>query len=382
MSKMQTKTSCILVTWFDKNQPGYLDFSYRIETMSRHYALTVVSQFEFTQEELIYPNVEYHVIDVPGNRFGWLKYLWKSAQFIRQRSPGVVVLLSSILSPLKLLIGQLPTALYWNEHPSNFARKPKQFDLVKTTTSILLQKVLFFGARLCELVMPIGEDHRNNLLEKGLHETQLRMVYMGVDASFLLESKLDVPLTDTLNLIYVGTISAERGRDVMLEAMQLLQAEGASVTLSLVGATEAQLEETNSQIKKNNLLNVKVYPRVSGKQIPHFLDGADLAICLWPPNNWNQFNPPTKLFEYLVAGLPVLASDIRTHSRYINEGENGWLFDYSAKGLASVIHKAIENKQYIRHMQSNARISGARYLWEKIESTFLYHIKWIEGLGR
>lgn len=382
MASSQAKASCVLVTCFDKNQPGYLDFSYRIASLSKHYELTVVSQFSLTQEELIYPSVVYHVIDVPATRMGWLKYIWKSAEFIRQRPPSVVVLLSSLLSLIKLLIGKLPTALYWNEHPTNFARNPTQFSLIKLLIAKSLQKALFLGARSCELVMPIGEDHRDNLFANGLKPSQVNMIYMGVESSFLLPPTLDAPLANTLRLIYVGTVSTERGRDVMLEAMHLLQKKDLPIELSLVGATEEQLEETEKKIKEKSLLNVQVYPRISGKQIPSFLNKAELAICLWPPNSWNQFNPPTKLFEYLVAGLPVLASDIRTHSRYVIDGENGWLFTYSPEGLAGAIERAIENKTRIRYMQSNARVCGANYLWEKIEPTFIYQVKLIEGLQK
>lgn len=34
---------CVVITRFARDQPGYLDFAYRIEALSRHYEVSLVS---------------------------------------------------------------------------------------------------------------------------------------------------------------------------------------------------------------------------------------------------------------------------------------------------------------------------------------------------
>ena len=36
------KKTCIVVTCFDENQPGFLDFSYRIIALAKQYQLTII----------------------------------------------------------------------------------------------------------------------------------------------------------------------------------------------------------------------------------------------------------------------------------------------------------------------------------------------------
>jgi len=375
MKKIGLK-KCIVVTCFDQNQPGYLDFSYRIASLAKDYQLTIVSLHEITQSELLLKNISYRVFTVSAGKLGWASYLIKNAMFIRQQKPDVVMLLHSAAAPIVLLIGNIPTCLYWNEHPTNLVHLPTKFAPIRRIVTLALYKILFTSARKASVVMPIGEEHRDDLCKHKVEPQKIVMLYMGVSDQFLLkQTTKEHDTNQTVHLMYLGTVSKVRGRDVMLEAMSILAKKNVGVHLTIVGANQEQLDYCKERILELQIAGmVTVLGRVPGNRIPDYLIQADFGICLWEQNIWNEFNPPTKLFEYLVAGVPVLASNIRTHTRYVQDWKNGLIFDYDAHSLARVIIELDKNKNNIYTFKKHAAESGQRFLWSKLEPTFLASI--------
>jgi glycosyltransferase involved in cell wall biosynthesis len=364
---------CVVITCFSENQPGFLDFSYRIHSLAKYYQLTIVSQDRLTQVELMIDGAEYVEMGRKSGKIGWLTYLFKCAGYIRKQSPDVVMLLHSGASLISLMVGKIPTCLYWNEHPTNLIQVSKNFSSIRNFIALTSHKLVFLGAKLSDLVMPIGEDHYNDLIQNHVDAKKIVMIYMGVSDQFQLNQKIKKhEANQRINLIYIGTISKLRGRDVMLEAMAILAKKNISAHLTMVGANQEQLDFCKKRIQELRIADtVTVLGRVVGNKIPEYLAQADFGICLWEQNIWNEFNPPTKLFEYLVAGLPVLASNIRTHTRYVQEWENGLIFDYNANSLASVISDLDKNKNKIKKLKMYAKLSSQQYLWSKLEPLFL-----------
>lgn len=354
-----------------------MDFLYRIRALSKVYQVTLVSQQILIQQELMIPRVQYHSIAHQGGKLGWLTYLVKSARYARNLNPDVVMLLHSALAPITMLMGKTPSCLYWNEHPTNLMHMPSGFSPIKKSLTWVLQQLVFTGAKRASLVMPIGEDHHADLLAHGVPAEKMELQYMGVADHFARAPQQ--PRTDTtLKLVYTGTVSASRGRDVMLEAMHLVVSNNLYINLHLciVGASESELAYCQQKIQDLGLHDhVEVLGRISGDRVHQYLQNADAAICIWQPSQWNMFNPPTKLFEYLVAGLPVLASNIRTHTRYVTHEKTGFIFDYHAQGLAEAIQTLYRQRENLPTLKAQARSAGQQYMWSKLEGQFKASVK-------
>ncbi|HEX8954768.1 MAG TPA: glycosyltransferase family 4 protein [Burkholderiaceae bacterium] len=379
---MREKKLCVVVTCFSQGQPGFLDFSYRIRSLAANYDLVVVSQRRLTQIELSFPDVHYVVIEEAATRLGWLRYIWRCATLIRARSPAVAVLLHSLTAPIALMVGKVPSVVYWNEHPTHAAPDERGVSFLKACLRRAVRGLLFRGARGAELTMPIGEAHRDDLLAQGCRPARTRMIYMGVDKAFDVAQECTPGRGDggPLRLIYVGSVQHDRGRDVMLEAMAMLARGPKMAHLTIVGASEDQLAYCTHYVEQAGISDsVTVRGRVPGGEIPRFFADSDAGICIWEDRPWYRFNPPTKLFEYLVAGLPVLASDIRTHTEYIKDGVNGVIFDYDSAGLAAAIQRLWLMRDRLPQLKAAARQSSHPYRWENIEPEFLAAV---EGVAR
>ncbi|MFO1205507.1 MAG: glycosyltransferase [Burkholderiales bacterium] len=247
---------------------------------------------------------------------------------------------------------------------------------MKALTNVVLRYLTYRGAVKASLTMPIGEAHYADLIAHGASSSRLQLLYMGVDEGFhsaaakLLDT---VQTTETpLHLVYTGTVAPERGRDVMLEGLALANRDRVRAKLTIIGASPEQISYCRARAKELGIYeHLEILPRVSGHTVPSLLAQADIGICIWEDRVYWRFNPPTKLFEYLVAGLPVLASDIRTHTQYITDWQNGRIFEYSPVSLAERIVELWARRSELSVLKRNARKSGEKYLWDRIEPEFV-----------
>ena len=369
--------SCVVITRFAREQPGFLDFSYRIKALAKIFRLAVVSDFPLRHAELAIEGVEYIVLRGGEGRAGWLRYIWECGRLLRSRHPQCAVLLHSAVAPVALLAPGIATAVYWNEHPTHFAAAPEHVAPIRRITRYLARWLVFQGARTATVVMPIGEAHRDDLLAQGCIPQRVRLIYMGVDAAFDSAALSRAEREDgaPLELVYVGSISKDRGRDIMLEALALANREACIARLTLVGASDVELAYCREYARQIGVADaVRVRGRIPGAEIPACLQQADAGLCLWEDRPWWRFNPPTKLFEYLVAGLPVLASDIRTHTAYVADGTNGFIFRYDSNSLAKAIGRMWQRRSELHHLKRQARASGEPHIWQRIEPDFLQTI--------
>jgi glycosyltransferase involved in cell wall biosynthesis len=376
------KDPCIVVTCFAKGQPGYLDFSYRIDALSKVFEVTVISSESLENyPELQVEGVKYVVIPSGTGRKAWFKYLLNVSMYVNRQYPALLVLLHSSAAPVALLVRKcIKKVVYWNEHPTHSAPRIEGFHPLKNLLRFGVRWLMFSGARKADLIMPIGEAHYADLLQHGAQKEHTHMIYMGVGDDFNKETmrgdsrKLVPP--NIIRIVYVGSVSKERGRDVMLDAIALVNQGGSKAHLTIIGASNEEIHYCNRYAAHLGIAEmISVMGRISGAEIPQYLKDADIGICLWEDKEWWRFNPPTKLFEYLVAGLPVLASNIRTHTQYITNWENGLIFEYGSQYLADAIDSLYVHRSELTTMKNNSALIGKQYLWSKIEPEFMQAIE-------
>jgi len=88
---------------------------------------------------------------------------------------------------------------------------------------------------------------------------------------------------------------------------------------------------------------------------------------------------PLAMFEGLRLGKCILASKIPTFKHYIEEGENGLLFDLDPKSLAMTIDKITQNHILLEKIKDNNRIYPIPYWDEIIKEYEDLYFKIIEG---
>ncbi len=159
---------------------------------------------------------------------------------------------------------------------------------------------------------------------------------------------------------YVGGISEIRGIIELVKAL-----EYTNTTLHLAGNFEN--EELRRKIMSlRGWQRVKYYGFVNREQIREILKQLKIGIVPLHPTN-NYVNAlPVKMFEYMSAGIPVIASNFPLWKDIIEKNKCGVCVDpLSPKEIANAINFLLSNDDIAKEYGKNARtIIEKKYNWE------------------
>jgi glycosyltransferase involved in cell wall biosynthesis len=173
-------------------------------------------------------------------------------------------------------------------------------------------------------------------------------------------------------VVYVGLrITRVRGAEEMVRAMELLPGN-ISIRLKLAGTIDSpdlqQQLEAMAGWKSTDYLGALGRAGVS-ELIQNAVAGL---VVLHPEPNYVSSHP-VKLFEYMCAGIPVIASDFPGFRAIIEHARCGILVDpFSARELAGAIEFLCTHPEEARAMGARGRLAvSSRYNWQHEEQSLL-----------
>ena len=149
--------------------------------------------------------------------------------------------------------------------------------------------------------------------------------------------------------IYQGGLSAGRNLDTLLEAVALIDLNDFHLVLLGDGQLAVSLKR---RVKRMGLSKrVHFLPAVPQSELLAHSSSADFGIIPYLPVCLNTYYcTPNKLFEFIAAGLPVLASDLPELRRFIIGHDIGMVADLSnpasaARVLSRMAGDTLERKR-------------------------------------
>lgn len=183
-----------------------------------------------------------------------------------------------------------------------------------------------------------------------------------------IHEKLDIEENEKI-LLYQGGIQVGRGLEKLIEAMDYIN-EGHLVFIG--------------DGKFKNELKIKAKQSLETKRI-HFIDKVPLAdlpsytkdafigfqvlqnIC------YNHFSASSnKLFEYIMAEIPVIACDFPEISKVVNQNKVGIVVDsHDNKDIANAVNKIVNDKKLYEFFKKHTYSTKNLYNWENEKSCLL-----------
>ena len=164
--------------------------------------------------------------------------------------------------------------------------------------------------------------------------------------------------------LYQGGFLTDNGLAEQIEAIGGLQEDVAMVLIG-DGPTESALKD---QVRRMRLEG-RVYfiPRVPFAELHAYTCAADLGLCLIKGTGKSfYFSMPNKLFEYLMAGLPVLASDFPDMRAVIEDSAAGQVANpQDLPGIREQIRSMLGDPVRYREYRHAAQAAARRYNWEQ-----------------
>lgn len=206
--------------------------------------------------------------------------------------------------------------------------------------------------------------------EYGIPVNVIRNLPMAVNESIPVKSKKDFQLPDKKLIIFQGAgINIHRGAEEALLAMQYVN--DAVLVFAGGGDVIPKLKSVRAELK----LQEKVF--FTGKLPPAELKAltrlAAIGLSLDRDTNINyRFSLPNKLFDYIQAGIPVLASPLPEISKIISEYNIGILIsNHNPEHIAEKINGILSDEMQLTMWKENLKRAAPELSWEKEKVKFL-----------
>jgi glycosyltransferase involved in cell wall biosynthesis len=170
--------------------------------------------------------------------------------------------------------------------------------------------------------------------------------------------------------LYQGGLSKGRGIEILIDAFKALHDEGGDTIPAIVFMGYGPLEEEIEEISKK-YKNIYFHPAVSPDVLLEYTGSADFGISLIEDVCLSyRYSLPNKMFEYLMADLPVIVSDLPEMRQVIEENKVGVIArENSPESLKEAIEEVMRLDRDV--LQKNIQEVKKIYNWEAQEKVLL-----------
>lgn len=167
-------------------------------------------------------------------------------------------------------------------------------------------------------------------------------------------------------VLYQGGLQWGRGLRNLVAAIDTV--EHVNLVFLGNGAEEAYLEK----MVTDNGLGARVYfhPTVSLDELPTFTASADIGIQTLRNTCFNHYSTDSnKLFEYIMARIPVVASNFPEIRRVVNQYSVGLLVDSDdVDAIGAAITRLATDRAFSEECRANAAKAAHALCWETQEA--------------
>lgn len=162
-----------------------------------------------------------------------------------------------------------------------------------------------------DIIIVIGEDIKANIMEKGVPEEKIKVIYNWIDTENVFhvkkeENKLFDELglnKETFKIVYAGNLGKAQGLDTLLDAAELLKEKTDIEFLFFGRGAEADRLKKRAE----NMHNVKFFPLMPIERVPEVYSLADAsAVCCKKGTGGAGF--PSKTWTIMGCGVPLLVA--------------------------------------------------------------------------
>ena len=230
-----------------------------------------------------------------------------------------------------------------------------------------LERLEMFLYRKAALIVAVTEAFKDELQSRGVDPDKIIVVQNGVDLQRYQPLAPSQTLVEELQLNskfvvgYIGTHGMAHGLPKIVEAAQLMESDPNVVFLFAGGGAErASLE---ADVKARKLKNVRLLPMQPKSRMPEVWSVCSLALI--PLRNTPLFSSviPSKLFECMAMGIPVVMSiPVGQATQIVEDTHCGVVIPPEQPAcLVDTIKQLKDDEQRMQSLRDNALTAAKEY---------------------
>ena len=269
---------------------------------------------------------------------------------------------------------------------------PIVFRSIDISHQIVPSPLLVWPTRLIEKVVYKGVDGisaltpriRDYLQSYGVPESRIRVLPGGVDVECFspgprndnLLSRWGISHSDRV-ILFMGTVYRFSGLDQVIEDFPALLSRHPSSKLLVVGTGEDmdRLRALSEKVGVNSNIvftGVQEYPL-----LPDFIRSSDLCINPFRVNAITQDILPTKLFQYLACGRPLVATELAGTKPFLRGEGEGVVYSDLAN-FVNAIADLLDSPERCQELGNHAsQAMRERYDWKHTVESLM---EWMEEI--
>jgi glycosyltransferase involved in cell wall biosynthesis len=144
-----------------------------------------------------------------------------------------------------------------------------------------------------------------------------------------------------LRMMYHGSLVERNGLELAVEALALLQKTMPTIELRIYGRSTPYLEQVMDKVRSLGLeSNVRYSGAKKLEDLAREIEHCDVGIIPNQRNTFTDINTPTRIFEYLALGKPVIAPRTPGIQDYFDPDSLLFFDSGDSEGLAKMIEYA------------------------------------------
>ena len=172
-------------------------------------------------------------------------------------------------------------------------------------------------------------------------------------------------LFENRSVIYVGSFQAKKGVEMLVRAVASLN--HSEIRLKLIGGrSEAEMAYLRALVAESDLFSVTEtrawldHGRLGGE-----MAGASVGVLPLSDSFYNRYlTAPSKLFDYLSSGLPIIASDLPSIRAFLRHGRGCLLVPPgNVQALAAAMGRLLGSWELFEQQARLARRAAVSYQW-------------------
>ena len=171
---------------------------------------------------------------------------------------------------------------------------------------------------------------------------------------------------DQIIFLYQGGLFPNRGIEMIVDAFHNMTDKSKVIIFMGFGPMENYL-----RLIAEKEPNIFFHPAVTTNVLPDYTASADVGIIYYQNTCLNHYYcSPNKLFEYIMAGLPIIASDLYELRRILQSNHNGTVVANVDNGELPRVISIYDRKTIKKQSEQSIKLRH-NYSWEQQESKLI-----------